>query len=67
MKTMTPEELEEWARKELPPYSTKNVHPEYIKEATKDIIEDIKTNWLRLCRCSICKRMLLNIRFKTTS
>jgi hypothetical protein len=43
--TMTSEELEEWARKELPTYRPKNVYPEYIKESKRNV-EDVKTNWL---------------------
>jgi hypothetical protein len=66
---MTPEELDMWARRELPPYSRKNVDKEYAASCRSFIIDaaDSKTNdinsitVMRKCKCTVCKGGILEI------
>ena len=71
---MDKEELKEWARRELPPYSTKNIHAECLKtnvEFTFNPDSGNKTNptvdMMRKCRCTVCKKGLVESRLIISS
>lgn len=61
-------ELEEWAFLELPPYSKKNIHPEYLKSNIEYIFDANSGSGinpmsvLKRCRCTMCKRMVIEDR-----